>query len=82
MSIRVFIEVNCDFLRTLDDPVFGTRLRTVLRSTGYNADLNAGRVCEPLQGIRILGSRHHSETLFSALSRIAHDANNTTSGRE
>lgn len=62
MSIRTVIEINHDYLGTFDEQDFMDLIRG-LKSTKYNAQLNAAGYVEPVLGIRIIAQRHHSETL-------------------
>ena len=68
MSTRTIIEVNHDFLNRLsdpNDPYYGQHMYSVLnalKSSFITGMLNHGPVDQGA-GIRILGQRHHSETL-------------------
>ena len=54
MSIRTIIEINHDYLAALEKPEALEMLWRALRSQGH---------FQPPNGVRILGQRHHSETL-------------------
>lgn len=58
MSIRTIIEINHDQLRVLDDPALMKMLKQELQGSDTRL-IQAGLI----PGIRILGQRHHSETL-------------------
>lgn len=64
MSTRTVIEINHDYLHDLEKhPMFWDRLIRELRSCGFNAELNAGKTPSAAPGVRVLGQRHHSQTL-------------------
>lgn len=60
MSIRTVIEINHDYLSEIT-PEDVARLMNLLAGAGINPEVDP----YPLrhQGVRILGQRHHSETL-------------------
>lgn len=59
MSIRTIIEVNHDYIQSLRDEghISGDLYQQIC------AAYTSSRWDHDVQGIRILGSRHHSETL-------------------
>lgn len=61
MSIRTVIEINHDHLyRLKEDPQWAEQLYNLLASGDWKTD----RMVFPLpNGVRVLGERHHSETL-------------------
>lgn len=64
MSTRTVIEINHDYLRTLNAEAWA-ELMTALASSSVTGQLNRaeGKPVNWKGGIRILGQRHHSETL-------------------
>lgn len=64
MSTRTIIEINHDYLSDLskDDDAYFKVLLSMLRS-GVGANENDWNTSLGVPGIRILGQRHHSETL-------------------
>ena len=64
MSTRTVIEINHDYLRSLG-PEQWAELMHALASSSVTGQLNRaeGKPVNWTTGIRILGQRHHSETL-------------------
>ena len=60
MSIRTVIELNHDYIERLTWEDFQTIIRGL---AGCEFSFADGKIPEPVTGIRILGQRHHSETL-------------------
>lgn len=60
MSTRTIIEINHDYIHDLGDAEW-EELKRVLRSGFAVRDIESGR--HPVRGVRVLGQRHHSETL-------------------
>lgn len=62
MSVRTILEINHDYMQQLlDTPDDWRALLMILRSGAVPSIKDPGDVGLP--GIRILGQRHHSETL-------------------
>jgi hypothetical protein len=64
VSTRTIVEINHDYLRRLG-PEQWAELMTALASSSVTGQLNRaeGKPVNWTTGIRILGQRHHSETL-------------------
>lgn len=64
MSTRTVIEINHDYLRQLG-PEQWAELMTALASSSVTGQLNRaeGKPVNWTSGLRVLGQRHHSETL-------------------
>lgn len=59
MSQRTIIEINHDFWRDLEeDPEAMERILKLIQNS-YSRDDRS----PPVSGVRVLGTRHHSETL-------------------
>lgn len=63
MSIRTIIEINHDQLDKLDDPEWSKELADSLATGDWRENRTYPRRCFLPQGVRVLGQRHHSETL-------------------
>lgn len=60
MSIRTIVEFNHDYLHRLEDDE--SAMRQLIRALcDYHTPVK--HACPPPDGIRILGTRHHSEIL-------------------
>lgn len=63
MSTRTVIEINHDYLADLESSGQFETLLHDLRGSSVPAALNKGEQPRYGSGIRVLGQRHHSETL-------------------
>lgn len=66
MSMRTIIEINhdCLFLLEKDPNSMHQLIRAILDySTSFSIHIERGFADPPPDGVRILGTRHHSETL-------------------
>jgi hypothetical protein len=64
MSTRTIIEINHDHIRRLEkDPAYLKALMQQLGMSGVTEGLNKHGPHDFCAGVRILGQRHHSETL-------------------
>lgn len=59
MSTRTVIEINHDYLETLEDPELMLALKRALQGSDAERINRSGFIA----GVRWLGQRHHSETL-------------------
>lgn len=66
MSTRTIIEINHDYMHDLDNPETLDKLFKVLRSGFVQGYIDSTMHVVP--GVRILGQRHHSETLKLTIS--------------
>ncbi len=58
MSIRTIIEINHDYLHTLDDPMTLLRIKQALQTNAQDR-MKDGKI----PGVRFIAQRHHSETI-------------------
>lgn len=66
MSTRTIIEINHDYIHDLDNPESFEKLLRALRSGFLSKHIESTMHIVP--GVRVLGQRHHSETLKLTIS--------------